>query len=215
MADQLYFNYATLTTSGNSWRPWLQTLREDGIDKLTALGGELYGMWSPIFGLASNQLILMTSWDSPDGVTQHVTEMLTALDGIVSVAHHMVVPTVRPTTNTPPSKPGLYVHRWFLMEPGHVDEAVELSNTAWETFEHTFEAEVIGFFRTIEPQTELSELMLLNWYPNLAAWEASRNLSLAPEARQRFRRRLELSKEMRAIATSLEGAGSYLATRIS
>ncbi|PON11242.1 hypothetical protein C2W62_45860 [Candidatus Entotheonella serta] len=96
MADQLYFNYATLTTSGNSWRPWLQTLREDGIDKLTALGGELYGMWSPIFGLASNQLILMTSWDSPDGVTQHVTEMLTALDGIVSVAHHMVVPLCVP-----------------------------------------------------------------------------------------------------------------------
>lgn len=101
------------------------------------------------------------------------------------------------------------------IEPSHVDEAVELSNTAWETFEHTFEAEVIGFFHTIEPTTELAELMLLNWYPNLAAWEASRNLALAPEARQRFRRRLELSKEMKAIATALEGASSYLATRIA
>lgn len=215
MATPLYFNYATLTTSGNSWRPWGQALREDGVTKLTALGGKLYSIWSPLFGLASNQIVLMTSWSTSDGVVQNVTETLTTLDGIVSVDNHMVVPTVRPTANTPPSKPGLYVHRWFLLEPGHVDEAVELSNTAWETFEQAFEVEIIGFFRTIEPQTDLAQLMLLNWYPNLAAWEASRNLALAPEARQRFRRRLELSKEMRAIATSLEGTGSYLATRIS
>ena len=51
--------------------------------------------------------------------------------------------------------------------------------------------------------------------PLLRAWEASRNVALAPEARKRFRRRLALSKEMRAIATSLEGKGSYLATRIA
>lgn len=215
MATSLYFNYATLTTSGNSWRPWEQALREDGVAKLTALGGELYGLWSPLFGLASNQIVLMTSWDSPNGVIPNVTETLMAVDGLVNVDNHMVVPTARPTTNTPPHKPGLYVHRRFLIEPHHVDEAVELSDTAWKTFEQAFEMEVIGFFRTIEPQTELAELMLLNWYPNLAAWEASRNLELAPEARQRFRRRLELSKEMRAIATSLEGAGSYLATRIA
>lgn len=215
MADQLYFSYATLTTSGHSWRPWEQALREDGLAKLAQLGGELYGIWSPLFGLASNQLVLMTSWDSPDSVTQKVAETLTALDGIVNVDQHMVVPTVRPTTKTPPSQPGLYVHRYFILEPHHVDEAVELSDTAWETFEQAFEMDVIGFFRTIEPQTALAELMLLNWYPNFAAWEASRNLTLTPEARQRFRRRLELSKEMRAIATSLEGVGSYLATRIS
>ncbi len=107
------------------------------------------------------------------------------------------------------------MHRYFRLAPSHVDEAVALSNTAWETFEQTFEAEVIGFFLTLEPQAPLAELMLLNWYPSFAAWEVSRNLALAPEARERFRRRLELSKEMRAIATSLEGAGSYLASRIS
>jgi hypothetical protein len=127
----------------------------------------------------------------------------------------MVVPTVPPTTKTPPSKPGLYVHRRFLLEPSHVEEAVELSDTAWETFEPAFEMEVIGFFRTLERQTELAELMLLNWYPNFAVWESSRNLELTPEARKRFRHRLEWSKEMRAIATSLEGEGAYLATRIS
>jgi hypothetical protein len=215
MAIPLYFNYATLTTSGNSWRPWEQALREDGVAKLVALGGALYGVWSPLFGLASNQLVLMTSWDVPDGVIPNVTEALQAVEGIVRVDNHMIVPTARPTTTTPPRQPGLYVHRWFRLAPHHVDEAVELSDTAWETFEQAFEVEVIGFFRTIEPQTELAELMLLNWYPNLAAWEASRNVALVPEARTRFRRRFALSKEMRAIAMSLEGEGAYLATRIS
>ncbi len=215
MAIPLYFNYATLTTSGNSWRRWEQTLREDGVAKLAALGGALYGVWSPLFGLASNQLVLMTRWAALDGVIDSVTEALRAVEGIVHVDNHMVMPTARPTTNTPPRQPGLYVHRWFRLAPCHVDEAVELSDTAWETFEQAFEVEVIGFFRTIEPQTELAELMLLNWYPNLAAWEASRNVALVPEARTRFRRRFALSQHMRAIATSLEGEGAYLATRVS
>jgi hypothetical protein len=215
MATPLYFNYATLTTSGNSWHPWEQGLRENGVAKLTECGGELYGVWNPLFGLASNQVVVMTSWSVPDGVIQHVTETFMAVEGIVSVADHLVVPTSRPTTNAPPYKPGLYVHRWFLLESRHVDEAVALSATAWETFEHTFEVEIIGFFRTVEPQTELAELMLLTWYPTLAAWEKSRHAELTPEARTRFIRRRELSQVTRAIATSLEGAGSYLATRIS
>jgi hypothetical protein len=215
MAEQLYFNYATITTSGNSWRSWEQVLRENGIAKLTAGGGQLYGVWSPLFGLASNQVVLMTSWSEQEGVMQQVTGTLMAVEGIVHVDHHMVVPTVRPTTGAFPHKPGLYVHRWFLLDSRHVDEAVALSATAWESFEHTFEVEIIGFFRTVEPQTELAELMLLNWYPNLAAWEKSRHAELAPEARKQFVRRRELSQVTRAIATSLEGEGSYLATRIS
>ncbi len=34
MAGHLYFNYAALTTPGNSWRPWERTLREKGVTKL-------------------------------------------------------------------------------------------------------------------------------------------------------------------------------------
>lgn len=214
MADQLYFNYATITTSGNSWRQCEKALTEDGVAKLEERGGKRYGIWGPLFGLASNQVVLMTHWPDPEEVRQQVTETLMAVEGIVNVDHHMVVPTVRPTTSEPPRQLGLYVHRWFLLDPRHADEAVALSNAAWETFEQTFEVEIVGFFRTIEPITELAELRLLNWYPNLAAWEKSRHLELTPEARKRFIRRRELSQVIRAIATSLEGENSYLATRI-
>jgi hypothetical protein len=138
-----------------------------------------------------------------------------AVEGLVHVESHVVVPTVRPTTSAPPQKSGLYVHRWFLVEPQDVEEVVELSATAWDSFEHTFAVEILGLFRMLGEDTALTELLLLTWYPNLAAWEMSRQVEQVPAARQRFLRRQELTKRTTAIATTLVGHGSYLATNIS
>jgi hypothetical protein len=215
MAPPGYFNYATLTTSGNAWRQWAQALDHGGIAPLEARGGTLYGLWAPLFGLASNQVVMMTQWAAPAGVVHTVTETSMAVEGMVHVESHVVVPTVRPTTSAPPQKPGLYVHRWFLVEPQHVEEVVELSATAWDTFEQRFDVEIIGCFRTLREDTEAAELMLLTWYPNLAAWETSRQFDQVPAARQRFLRRQQLTKRTTAIATTLVGQESYLATNIS
>ena len=215
MATPLYFTYATITTAENSWRHWEQALHAGGIATLQTSGGTLYGLWAPLFGLASNQVVMMTQWAVHDRSVPTVTETLMAVEGIVHVESHLVVPTVRPTTSAPPHKPGLYVHRWFLVAPQHVEEVVELSARAWETFEQTFHVEIIGFFRTLREDTEEAELMLLNWYPNLAAWETSRQVERVPAARQRFLRRQQLTKRTTAIATTLVGQGSYLATRIT
>jgi hypothetical protein len=215
MATPLHFTYATITTADNSWRHWEQELHAGGMTTLQTYGGTLYGLWAPLFGLASNQVVMMTRWAAPKGVVHTVTETLMAVEGIVHVESHLVVPTVRPTTSAPPHKPGLYVHRWFLVEPRHVEEVVELSATAWETFEQTFHVEIIGLFRTLGEDTALTELLLLTWYPNLAAWETSRQFERVPAARQRFLRRQYLTKRTRAIATTLAGQGAYLATNIS
>jgi hypothetical protein len=45
--------------------------------------------------------------------------------------------------------------------------------------------------------------MLLNWYPSLAAWEASRNFDADPESKRNFLRRAELTTGTRAITTAL------------
>ena len=213
MASGLYFDYATITgrrrASGTHFHAGpahalARSLREDGLPRLEAIGGRFYGLWIAQFGLASNQLVLMTCWDRQQGVPSSVEETLSSLEAVECIDHHMVAPTARPKTAEPPRRPGTYVHRWFDVEPRHVDEIVELSAAAWETFESTFEVEVIGFFLTlVEPSADSTQLMLLNWYPSLAAWEASRNFDADPESKRNFLRRAELTTGTRAIATAL------------
>ena len=146
MTSKLCFSYATLTTAG-AWARHAQRLRRE---LPSGLGeGRLYALFAPQFGLASDQLVVMTCWDDPEGVGPRVEKALRAIEGVEKVEQHMVVPTARPRTSEPPIRKGLYVHRWFDLEPRHVDEVVELSAVAWETFERTFEVEVIGFFRTL------------------------------------------------------------------
>ena len=213
MASELCFDYATITgrpgTPGThfhtgSARALAQSLREEGLPRLEAIGGRFYGLWVAQFGLASDQLVLMTSWDRQQGVSASVEEALSSLEAVECIDHHMVVPTARPKSAEPPRRPGTYVHRWFDVAPRNVDEIVELSATAWETFESTFEVEVIGFFlRVVEPSANSTQLMLLNWYPSLAAWEASRNFDADPESKRNFLRRAELTTGTRAITTAL------------
>ena len=213
MASGLYFDYATITgrrsTSDTKFhtgpaQALARSLREDGLPRLEAIGGRFYGLWIAQFGLASNQLVLMTSWDRQRGVSTSVEETLSSLKAVECIDHQMVVPTARPKTPEPPRRPGTYVHRWFDVAPRNVDEIVELSAVAWETFESTFEVEVIGFFLTlVEPSADSTQLMLLNWYPSLAAWEASRNFDADPESKRNFLRRAELTSGTRAITTTL------------
>lgn len=201
--NELCFNYATITTSGNSWHRWTKAIREDVMAGLEEQGGKLYGIWIALFGLASNQLVLMTNWHEEEGSMQKVERTLSAAQWIKNFDHHTVVPTARPKTSEPPRRQGLYVHRWFTVEPRHVQEVVDLSAEAWETFEKTFEVEVVGFFRTVNETADDVQLMLLNWYPNLAAWEKSREFERDNASKQRFNRRFQLSKTTKAIATSI------------
>jgi hypothetical protein len=200
MTHTLYFNYATVTTAG-VWARHAQRLQGE---LPAALGeGRLYAGFAPQFGLSSDQLVVMTCWDAPDGVGTRVESGLLAVDGVEQVEQHMMVPTARPRSAKPPTRKGLYVHRWFDLEPRHVDEIVEMSAVAWETFERTFEVEVIGFFRSLDGNAEQTRLMLLNWYPSLAAWETSRDFDADPASRDRFLRRAALTQRTWAITTSL------------
>jgi|SRR4030095_1450900 hypothetical protein len=78
-----------ISTSGNAWRHRTQALHEGGIATLGAGGGILYGVWAPLFGLVSNQVVVMTSWLDCTGVEHKVTETLMAVEGMVHINHHM------------------------------------------------------------------------------------------------------------------------------
>jgi hypothetical protein len=201
MPDELRFDYATLT--GRRWPTLAEALRRAALPELEAAGGSPYALFAPQFGLGSDQLVLMTFWERPVDAWASVGRTLSALDEVDAVEHRIVKATARPTTSRPPERAGVYVHRWFDLDPANVDEVVDLSAEAWETFEATFEVEVIGFFLSAADDGGPTQLMLLNWYPSLAAWEASRDFDRDPESRRRFWRRAELTTRTRAITTTL------------
>jgi hypothetical protein len=203
-STMLTFSYATVRTTGNTWAPHEAVLRQQGLAALDRLGGSPYGLWAPQFGLPSDTCVVMSYWPEADEAIARVEGALGAVEWVVDVDCHLLAPTVRPTTAAPPRKAGLYVHRWFTVAPGDVDEVAALSASAWQSFETTFEAEVIGLFRRIDDQTDDETMMLLNWYPSLAAWEASREVPSDPRAWELFRRRRALTKKTWAITTLIQ-----------
>lgn len=146
-----------------------------------------FGIFAGLLGLASNEIYVVT-----------YGEALTAPPGVETVARIPLAPTARPTAHEPRDKKGVYVFRWFTVDPRNVDEIVRLSAEAWKTFETSFDTEVQGLFHgTEDPHT----MLLITWYVDLSAWEASR---FPPEAaRENFLKRHHLTLSAKPIATRL------------
>jgi hypothetical protein len=156
-----------------------------------------WGVFPGLFGLGTNEIYWVVICDQP------YSPVLGA--GIDIVAHTVLSPTVRPTIHEPRDKAGVYVFRWFEVDPKHVQEVVRLSGEAWETFEGGFDTEVQGLF-TVEPPLPLGQaqchMLLVTWYRDLAVWQDSR--APDPAARQRFVARQALLSSAIPIATRLE-----------
>lgn len=169
-------------------------------------GIEVWGRFGGLFGLASNESILML----------HGAADLSEQDFRQACGHDIEIigclrlaATLRPRTFTPLTRPGVYVFRTFRVPGRDVDEVVELSGAAWETFElgtedaaADYRAEPQGLFREkAAGRSEDQDVLLLTWYDDLASWERSRTPD--PAATERFRRRHALTRWSSAIATRL------------
>lgn len=164
---------------------------------LGVLGGDLYGVFQPQLGFASNEAVVMTTGGD-------IGELLGRLDAVMSIETQMLAPTLRPADTSSLYrdgwlKGGIYVHRWFTVEADGVDEFVALSGEAWESFEINFDAQIAGLFRAESSQTDdaagVVRLLLLTRYGSHGVWEDSRNEAADPEAWKRFLRRHALTRE--------------------
>lgn len=158
---------------------------------LSVKGSSLYGIFQPLFGLASNEIYLVTYAQTPT--------TLVLPPEIQELCCRDLIPTVRPTADEPRSRPGIYVFRWFSVAADSVDEIARLSSEAWPTFEASFETEVQGLF--VDQGDSPGGMLLITWYKDLSVWEASRQ---PPEkARENFLRRHQLTLSALPIATML------------
>jgi hypothetical protein len=158
----------------------------------------IWGIWHGLFGLAANQLILMTAH------SKQLDEWQDLADCEV-LSRTVLRPTVRPLSAEPLDDPGIYVFRDFWLPGAAIEEAVSLSSAAWQTFEdvESYGAKPIGLFEPANVIRTGQEtiLSLLTWYPDFASWETSREPD--PQARQRFSTRRNLTRTTSAIATRL------------
>jgi hypothetical protein len=102
----------------------------------------------------------------------------------------------RPTTT------GVVALRDFEVSIQDLDEFVDLSAGAWDSFEAAFDATVLGLFRRSDVTGPEAGLLLVTRYASLAVWEQSRAAVPAQtgqlaEAGGRFRRRREITRRTR------------------
>lgn len=195
------FHWARIQGQGRAYQPLLAGLRETTFPALERAGGHPWGAWYGLFGLRSNELIVVTNWPLDAAPSGLIAGRLPA--GAKVLEHYEFVPTVRPETDAPLSRPGLYVFRFFAVDNRDVDEVAALSHEAWTTFENTsdYQAEPQALFAERDRTSETGTMLLLTWYDGLDSWQRSR--TPAPEARENFRRRAELTRSTLAIATRL------------
>lgn len=163
-------------------------------------GAEVWGMFSGLFGLDSNELvvILNNAADVPPAALAEPVTNARVLQVLQLQAR------ARPTVFAPLAEPGLYVLRHFRLQPSAVAETVRLSRQAWESFETDadFHTRPLGLFEQTQPtESHYENMLLVTWYDGFESWERSRKP--APEAQDNFRARHALTTRTGAVATRL------------
>ena len=114
------YAFSRLTADDRNFNKAFDALRADNH---AALGpAELWGAFHGLFGVASNELIVVTY-----GAMADVNDAIAATPGVVSVDTLLLQPTVRPTKDEPRTREGLYVFRFFDVAHKDVDEIAALS----------------------------------------------------------------------------------------
>lgn len=167
---------------------------------VTESGGVLWGAWSGqgSIGWRSDEAVVITAW--PDGVDAPAADpVLEGIDGLRSVGAERLHGTVRPTQLDPLAAGGVVAQRWFDLDAVDWDEFVELSSSAWVSFEATYDAEILGFLRSDDVAEPDARVLLVTRYASFAEWERSRETVRATdgpeaEAGRRFIRRASLTR---------------------
>ena len=160
-------------------------------------GVEIWGTFAGLFGIGTNELAIVLHGESI------APNDWLAESGYTVAESYEFAPTVRPVGFAPLERPGLYVFRFFDVANADTDEVARISNEAWTTFEHTdaYATEPMALFREVDRSRPSSFMLLVTWYDGFGSWEASRDP--APEARELFRRRRQLTRGAVAYATRL------------
>lgn len=199
------YEYRVIRIKPRTWPHVTQQLMTIGAEAVQRGGGSLYGLWTGQIGLASDEGVVMTAWPTAQAAEQAAGFVVQGIDAIVESRGERLVATARPHTPTPPSRTGIYAHRWFDLEEHDWPEFLELSEQAWPGMEADLDMEILGFWRSVDVIAPHARVLLMTWYANLAMWERSRHARTPEEQAswQRFERRHALTTSTRVVTTVL------------
>lgn len=197
-ADSRQFLFAHLRTSSGDWTSLSASIKTQFGNWPTV---RIMGLFMGLFGVRNQDLFVLLSLPLSDnalvGLHTHLPAGVNVLDTLVMKA------TARPQTDTPLTRAGIHVFRFFDVRAKDVAEITRLSETAWQTFERdsAFSSEPMALFRMADENADPGRMLLLTWYDNFASWERSR--APHPDAAANFQRRRELVQSVIPYATRL------------
>jgi hypothetical protein len=168
----------------------------------TAAGtdGQTLGVWIPMIGVSNNTVTVGTLYTGePPALT---VEPSGPAEDITHARSRVFDTLTRGQMACSAYPPGIFTHRWFVVRPEHVQEMTYSSIEAWKSAEQDTAMRVVGFWRArdLGADGEATILMIV-YYPDLAAWDASRFWKPAPKGESQPHRQVwgELFRKRRDI----------------
>lgn len=198
------FLHHRIECAPRDWKLVADQLATTADTALGSTGGAVYGIWRSQIGWPRDELNAITVWQQ-DADEIASTLWASDTDGLVNVGHRNMVPTLRPTDATPPTRQGNYAFRFFETPAANWDEFLDLCAAAWPGFEAAYDSQVIGLWELETDKPGIRESLLLTRRPNLAMWERSKLPTGAAEAevRRKLSRRYDLCDATVVFTTTL------------
>ena len=133
---------------------------------------QLFGVWIPLIGVSVNTVTIATNWKGEPPTSAIAAP---SSNGIVQTRTRLFDKLARGQTACDPAKGGIYTHRWFVVRPNDVDHLTQSSADAWKYSEADTAMRVAGFWRSRDTSADdTATILMIVYYPDLTAWEASR-----------------------------------------
>jgi hypothetical protein len=165
LSDNKYrvLRFDVLTVQRNHGETIARQIHTNGVNR----DHQTFGVWLPMIGVSVNVVTVATNWTSePPAHAYHDAAILNVRTRLFDVLARGQEPCTRE---------GVYTHRWFVVRPVDVETVTQQSVEAWKSSEADTDMRITGFWlcRNLNERGEATILMVV-YYPDLAAWEKSR-----------------------------------------
>ncbi|HSH99412.1 MAG TPA: hypothetical protein VLA02_02330 [Reyranella sp.] len=181
------FVHHRIDTAPRQWQAVAEHLALGGAQRVTAAGGDLYGLWRSQIGRPRDEIQAITVWPGAIRAAEAERLLLLGETDVWQRRSEVLMATLRPTDTAPPRRQGNYAFRWFATPQHNWPEFLDLCAQAWPGFESAYDSQVIGLWHAVGDRTATGgdevtgagihagvRSLLLTRRPNLAMWERSK-----------------------------------------